>query len=208
MLSNHEPAYVKHFITEKRFQLSPFFIWSFNNTGFISWSKTDKLEIPEAALPMAMQIAEENRNFDVTAGVTASFPNSRPSQKSTASICARRGISQDEVDDIWAHNRDVLEGCMLAFDLKCLTLPAPEHKNLLTQKQREVLEWVAAGKSVDDIAVIIGRSRSTIEKHLSKSREMLEVTSNAQAVAKLIFLNQLHFASDNERAVKNNIHIG
>lgn len=195
LLAKHDQEYVRQYITNKVFRFGPFFFWSLKNNGFISWSHADNLDLPAEAIAMAMKGTEINLRYDVTAGYTASFPNARPTQKSVASICARRGISQGEVDNIWTENRDTLEGCLLAFDLKCATLPYLEHNNLLTPKQREVLGWVAEGKSIDDIAVIMQLSRSTIEKHLANSRARLGVTANAQAVAKLIFLNQLHFDS-------------
>jgi LuxR family transcriptional regulator, quorum-sensing system regulator SdiA len=42
-----------------------------------------------------------------------------------------------------------------AFHLKATSLPYTD-VNPLTPRQREVLEWVGDGKSVQDIAVILG----------------------------------------------------
>lgn len=44
---------------------------------------------------------------------------------------------------------------------------APRHRNPpLTRREREVLDWVGAGKCNRDIAAILGASRRTVEKHL------------------------------------------
>lgn len=43
----------------------------------------------------------------------------------------------------------------------------PRHRNPpLTRREREVLDWVCAGKCNRDIAAILGVSRRTVEKHL------------------------------------------
>jgi DNA-binding CsgD family transcriptional regulator len=39
---------------------------------------------------------------------------------------------------------------------------------VLTAREREVLDWLAAGKTNRDIAAILGRSTRTVEKHLER----------------------------------------
>ena len=70
-------------------------------------------------------------------------------------------------------------------------MPLPAPRVVLTERQREVLDWVADGKSLQDVCIIMGLSLSAVEKHLAKARELLSVETTAQAVAKLAFLNQL-----------------
>ena len=53
----------------------------------------------------------------------------------------------------------------------------------LTGRQREVLDWAAAGKSNGDIATILGQSRRAIDYHMSEILRKLRVTSRAQAIA-------------------------
>lgn len=53
---------------------------------------------------------------------------------------------------------------------------------LLTAREREVLEWVAAGKTNRDIAAILGARRRTIEKHLERVYEKLGVETRTAAV--------------------------
>jgi DNA-binding CsgD family transcriptional regulator len=52
----------------------------------------------------------------------------------------------------------------------------------LTAREREVLEWVAAGKTNRDIASILGASPRTIEKHLERIYEKLGVENRTAAV--------------------------
>ena len=52
----------------------------------------------------------------------------------------------------------------------------------LTSREREVLEWVAAGKTNRDIGAILGASPRTIEKHLERVYEKLGVETRTAAV--------------------------
>ena len=54
----------------------------------------------------------------------------------------------------------------------------------LTAREREVLEWVAAGKTNRDIAAILGARQRTIEKHLERIYEKLGVETRTAAAAR------------------------
>ena len=75
--------------------------------------------------------------------------------------------------------------------LKILTLPYATPNRSLTPRQREALEWVGDGKTMQDIAVLMGLTSATVEKHLRLAREALSVETTAQAVLKAAFANQM-----------------
>jgi DNA-binding NarL/FixJ family response regulator len=52
----------------------------------------------------------------------------------------------------------------------------------LTSREREVLEWLASGKTNRDIAEIIGAKCRTVEKHLEHIYEKLGVETRTAAV--------------------------
>ena len=52
----------------------------------------------------------------------------------------------------------------------------------LTAREREVLEWLASGKTNRDIAEIIGAKCRTVEKHLEHIYEKLGVETRTAAV--------------------------
>ncbi|SDW54522.1 transcriptional regulator, LuxR family [Pseudomonas syringae] len=56
----------------------------------------------------------------------------------------------------------------------------------LTVKERQVLEWVAIGKSAWEIARIQGCSESTVHFHTSNIRHKFGVTSLTAALVKAI----------------------
>ena len=56
----------------------------------------------------------------------------------------------------------------------------------LTPREREVLDWVGAGKTNRDIAAILGASPRTVEKHLERIYEKLGVETRTAAVMRSI----------------------
>jgi len=72
-----------------------------------------------------------------------------------------------------------------AVALRLLALHAGPTGPELSDAQKEILKWAAAGKSNGDIATILGMSRRGCEYHLSEIYRKLGVSSRAQAVAAL-----------------------
>ena len=60
--------------------------------------------------------------------------------------------------------------------------PALRAALALTPREREVLDWVAAGKTNRDVAAILGASPRTVEKHLERIYEKLGVETRTAAV--------------------------
>jgi DNA-binding CsgD family transcriptional regulator len=56
---------------------------------------------------------------------------------------------------------------------------------VLTAREREVLEWVAAGKTNRDIASILGARPRTVDKHLERIYEKLGVETRTAAVRRV-----------------------
>ena len=68
---------------------------------------------------------------------------------------------------------------MRATELIAATRPAVPR---LTGRQREILSWIAAGKTRWEISEILGVSQETIKKHTAVILERLDVATAIQAV--------------------------
>jgi DNA-binding CsgD family transcriptional regulator len=62
----------------------------------------------------------------------------------------------------------------------------------LTAREREVLDWVAAGKTNRDIAAILSASPRTVEKHLERIFEKLGVETRTAAVVRAGIVRRDH----------------
>ena len=55
---------------------------------------------------------------------------------------------------------------------------------MLSSREREILQWVAAGKSQQDVADILGIAQRTVEVHMASARDKLGALNTPQAVAR------------------------
>jgi LuxR family quorum sensing-dependent transcriptional regulator len=62
----------------------------------------------------------------------------------------------------------------------------PAKPNTLTLREREVIRWVAAGKTAWDVSVILGISEDTVNKTATAAMQKLNAHTRAQAVAEAI----------------------
>lgn len=201
ILSNHDPDYLRAFLTDNVFMEAPMVKWTMHNTGVCSWSyvrqQYERGELTRAQL----EVLELNASFGINAGYSIAFEDSSARSQGGIGLCAERGLSQAEVDDIWArHGRELLVMNSI-LHLKISNMPLVTARRALTVRQREVLEWVADGKTTADIAMIMGLTNATVEKHLRRAREALDVETTAQAVLKASMQKQLFQRSDRLGAI-------
>jgi DNA-binding CsgD family transcriptional regulator len=71
-------------------------------------------------------------------------------------------------------------------------LMKPLSRPLLSSREREVLQWVAAGKSQQDVGDILSISSRTVEVHLRSAREKLGALTTVQAVGRAIGLGLIY----------------
>lgn len=189
VLTNHDRAYADHFIGGRLYRRAPMMRWAAEHTGACSWGwiAEQAANLSEAEL----EVVEFNRQMGVTAGYSISFPALSQRARGVLALTARPGMSQDEADEVWnGHGRCLLQLATVAH-LKITTLPYSGARRPLTDRQREALEWVGDGKTTQDIAVLMGLTPATVEKHLRLAREALDVETTAQAVLKASFQNQI-----------------
>jgi LuxR family transcriptional regulator len=188
VLSNMDSCYVAQFIRGGLYRKAPMVRWATENTGACSWRW---IQDNEASLTDAERnVVEFNKRFNVVAGYTISFPAVSTRSRGAIGLAARTGLSQRDVEARWAVHGPLVHMLNNAFHLKATSLPYT-HVNPLTPRQREVLEWVGDGKTMQDIAAILGVTTATVEKHLRLAREALGVETTAQAVLKASYKNQI-----------------
>ncbi len=62
----------------------------------------------------------------------------------------------------------------------------------LSRREVEILQWIAAGRSQQDIADILSISHRTVEVHLRSARTKLNALTTAQAVGRAISVGLIH----------------
>ena len=196
ILSNHDRAYLDRFFDGGLYVDAPMVRWALQNEGACSWGALRQNATPS---PAEQKVLTFNASMNVTAGYTVSFKTTSSRAKGAIALTARTGMSQDEVDALWALHGDDIELMNEIAHLKIMSLPHANPARSLTDRQREALEWVGDGKTTRDIALLMGLTPATVEKHLRLAREALSVETTAQAVLKAAFANQM-FAVDSTRS--------
>ena len=187
ILTNHDRAYTDEFLRGGLYFHAPMVRWALAHDGACSWSV-----LREMAMTAAEQrVLEFNRRMNVVAGYTVSFKSISARSKGAIALTACDGMTQQDVDAVWAEHGDDIKLMNDIAHLKILTLPYSAPNRALTPRQREALEWVGDGKTMQDIALLMGLTSATVEKHLRLAREALAVETTAQAVLKAAFANQM-----------------
>lgn len=190
LLTNHDESYMSAYIDEGLFFNAPMTRWAQGNEGARSWAWIGEAYRNGEFGPAELKIVEFNRRHKVTAGYTIAFPSNSERTKGAVALTARPGMGQDEVDAIWAEHGQAISVMNNVMHLKLLTLPWSGQRSL-TKRQVEVLQWVGDGKTTQDVALLLGLTAATVEKHLRLAREALDVETTAQAVLKAAFYNQM-----------------
>lgn len=170
---------------------SPMARWALVNRGDISvrdllamqdWTEID----PRTAEPLAA-LAEA----DMLTGRLISLKDEVLHSAGAVLLCVPAGTCHDEADRIWSRCHHELGLLTRVMHMRMATIRRSEIPVKLTPRQRQVLGWSAAGKTVGEIATILGLTPATVEKHLRLARETLGVDSTAQAVLRAHLTHQL-----------------
>jgi len=191
ILTNHSAAYTDVFMGQGLYFHAPMVNWALKHEGAASWNMVRDMQATGTMTASERKVMEFNHSMDVTAGYSISFKSISPRSKGAIALTARKGISQEEVDATWKRFGHEILVMNNIVHLKIMTLPYAGPGRGLTKRQREALQWVGDGKTTQDIAIIMGLTAGTVEKHLRLAREALNVDTTAQAVLKAAFQNQM-----------------
>jgi len=191
LLTNHEPAYADVFVGKRLYLDAPMTRWAIENEGVQSWRRIGERMGAGLLSEAEQKVVAFNVDMGVVAGYTISFHAVSARSKGAIALTARRGLGQDDVDALWEEHGQEIVTINNVTHLKILTLPFSGMGRKLTKRQREALEWVGDGKTTADIALLMGLTPATVEKHLRLARETLNVETTAQAVLKASFQNQM-----------------
>lgn len=190
LLSTLSRDFMTTLVDERHYRESITFNWALKNVGVASWSMTaedarmDGFDSSPAAL-------EFFARHGMGAGCTIGFPTASTRGRAVMALIAPPGVTQDQVDATLERISDSLFVVATVAHRSLIAMPYLGDRRVLTPRQREVLEWVAEGKTVADIASIMNLAQPTVEKHLRLARETLDVETTAQALVKAAFLNQM-----------------
>ncbi len=192
ILTNHDQKYISGFMDQGLYRQAPMVLWALENEGAKSWKMIRELIENGQLSAGAQQVIDFNERMQLTAGYTVSFFSASKRYKGAISLAGKPGSCQSALDDMWEEHGEDIILMNNVVHLKILTLPYDPPNRGLTRRQREALEWVGDGKTTQDIALLMGLTPATVEKHLRLARNSLSVETSAQAVLKAALQNQMY----------------
>ncbi len=190
-LSTCDADYVKRYFQGGFYAKTPVFRWAERSSGACTWTWVkDAYEAGRLSAEEA-EAVRQNVAMGVNAGISVSFPEASARSKGALGLIADTGLSHQDVDRIFTERREQILAVSHMMHLAIVHLPQLSRHRALSPRQREALEWVADGKTTQDVALLMGVSPAMVEKHLRLAREALAVETTAQAVAKGALLNMI-----------------
>jgi DNA-binding CsgD family transcriptional regulator len=190
-LSTCDADYVQRYFRGGFYARTPVFRWAERSSGACTWTWVKEAFEAGKLSPDEAEAVRLNAAMGVTAGISISFPEVSLRSKGALGLIADAGLDHVEVDRIFATQGEEILAVANMMHLTILHLPQLSRHRALSPRQREALEWVADGKTTQDVALLMGVSPAMVEKHLRLAREALAVETTAQAVAKGALLNMI-----------------
>lgn len=188
-LTTCDQDYAHFYFRNGFFARTPAFRWAQTHNGACTWSWVREAFLAGRLTPEEAETVRQNAALGIVAGISISFPETSSRAKGAMGLIADQGITAEDVDLIFKEKQNELMAIAHMMHLRIIQLPLPVHRRPLTDRQREALEWVADGKTTQDVALLMGVSAAMVEKHLRLAREALSVDNTTQAVAKAALLN-------------------
>jgi LuxR family transcriptional regulator len=199
-LTTCDDEYARRYFRGGFYARTPVFRWAERNSGACTWKWVSEAFAAGRLSAEETQAVRQNIAIGVTAGISISFPEASARAKGAMGLIANPGLSTEDVERIWAANQPEIIAVAHMMHLKIIQLPQLSRTRALSPRQREALEWVADGKTTQDVALLMGVSAAMVEKHLRLAREALAVETTAQAVAKGALLNMIFQCQPEPRA--------
>ena len=190
-LSTCDADYVKRYFQGGFYAKTPVFRWAETNSGICTWSWVREAFEAGRLSPQEADAVRQNIEMGIVAGISVSFPEVLSRSKGAMGLIADPGVSPADVEALFAERREEILAVANMMHLTIVHLPQLSRHRALSPRQREALEWVADGKTTQDVALLMGVSAAMVEKHLRLAREALAVETTAQAVAKGALLNMI-----------------
>ncbi len=135
---------------------------------------------------IAGQIASEAKSVGLRDGL--GLPMGDPS-----CVQAVVSLGADQPVDLSTTSRSMLHLVCLHAEMRAVEIQEKTKAAFacISEREREVLRWIANGKSATDVGVILDLSERTVKAHLASARFKLQATTTTHAVAKALKTRQI-----------------
>lgn len=183
--SNYSPDWVEYYFERGLNHTDPVAICASTQEQSFAW----------VDLEQYMSLSKSQRTIMAMANEAGLYNGIAVPLRGSGSQIAGFGFATSEKNDAFDGNIDMVTAYCNHFYVayrRLLQRNDPAKNILFTDKEREVLKWVAAGKTDAEIAIILNLSRNTIDAHMRKIFKKLEANNRVLAAVKAITLGLVH----------------
>jgi LuxR family transcriptional regulator, quorum-sensing system regulator BjaR1 len=184
MICNHWPdEWSRRYAEQVYFPDDPVSKWSLSNDKPFQWTSAWQAHPKTARVE---QINGEAREFGLVDGMA--FPmRTNKGWQAVLSLASDRPVKISKRDEGMLLMASIYFQ-MAASDL--ISTPVP--KAMLTVREREILQWAAAGKTAWETSQILSISQKTVRNHMNAIHQKFDVGSTTQAVVEALRNHQLN----------------
>lgn len=183
---NYPESWKRHYIDKGFHRIDPTLVMASRSIAPVDWRRLERS-------PNFQTIFRDARDFKITErGLTIPV---RGPFGDTGMLSVTRDCKPAEWDKLVAHVISDLQSAavhvhdtVMRSDVVSRALRYPA----LSTREREILQWIAAGKSQQDVGDILGISHRTVEVHLRSGRDKLYALTTPQAVGRAIMLGLIY----------------
>lgn len=178
------PQWTEQFRDRRYFADDPVSRWSLSKSKPFTW-KTAREETKATA--RTKEIQEEASRYGLSDGIV--FPMFDPnSWQSVISLATddKSGLAKDQIGNLY------LLSSYCAMTASALIRRAEQAEHRLTDREKEILQWVSRGKTDSEIAIILRMSAGSVTQRLIRIRQILDVTNRPQTVSQAIRLGLIN----------------
>lgn len=184
-LNTRPTEYVERYIEQNYVARDPVVTELKNNRGPYSWGDIKKKKLSK----VENDIIDEAREFQVKDGLIIPIV-SLSNSMSVFSPCGEDPLltvrARSAVELIGMYSFQALKRSLIQQDQEDSTYTP------LTPREREIMTWIAAGKSDDEIADILSIATTTVTSHVENSKHKLDAFKRTYAVVQAIRLGEIH----------------
>lgn len=187
IISGYPPEWLGHYIEQGYLSIDPIVTHCRNNLLAIDWEQTKPMEKECKTIRKFMG---ESREFGLKSGI--SFPVHSPTGEIAILSLASSNKGSDKTKSFI--NKSIPFIHQAAFHVheavqRIIGPPAiHHHKDSLTKREKDCLQWTADGKTSWETAKILGISERTVKYHLQNACVKLDAVNRTQAIARAVSL--------------------
>lgn len=178
--ANYSDDWADHYAQNNLHCVDPVIHKSVNSIAPVDWQRFDRDQNFNLVFNPGREFGIPNVGISVPIrgpyGEVGLLSVSRNCEKSVWSKLKRKIMGDLQVAAVHMHDNVMQSGI----------LPNVLSRPALSSREKEILQWAAAGKSQQDIGDILCISHRTVEVHLRSGRSKLNALTTAQAVGRAI----------------------